>query len=220
MKEILYIFIDEAGNFDFTPKGTKYYIIGSLSKRRPFIAYNDLIKLKYDEIENGLEIEYFHATEDKQPVRDKVFNIINQNLEGCSFVATIISKNKTNPSIRSEEKIYSKLLGYNIKKALENADTNTIKEVIIFTDTLPVSKNRKAVQKTIKTTLSEMLPDGIRYRIYHHASKSNLDLQITDYITWAIQRKWEREDKRSYEIISPIIFSEKDLFQKGTTVYY
>ena len=220
MKEVLYIFIDEAGNFDFSPNGTKFFIIGSLSKRRPFKAYNDLVKLKYDIIESGLELEYFHATEDKQNVRNKVFEIIRNNLEGCSVVATIASKNKTNPALRPIEKFYSKLLGYNIRKAISKENLDEIKEIIIFTDTVPVNKYKSAVEKAVKITLSEMLPKDIPYRIYHHASKSNLDLQITDYITWAIQRKWEKKDDRSYLHIYSAICSEFDLFEIGQTIYY
>ncbi len=217
-KDILYIFIDEAGNFDFSANGSKYFMIGSLAKRRPFAAYNELVKLKYDIIESGLEIEYFHATEDKQNTRDKVYEIIKRNLIGCKIVATIISKNKTNPIMRPPEKIYSELLGHSIRKTLELEKVETIKEVIIFTDSIPAK--RQMMKKAIKTTLSRMLPDTVRYRIYHHASKSNLDLQIADYFTWAIQRKWERNDARSYALIKDAIRSETDLLQHELTTYY
>lgn len=220
MKEVLYIFLDEAGNFDFSPRGSNFFIIGSLSKRRPFKAYNDLVKLKYDVIESGLEIEYFHAAEDRQDIRNKVFEIIKNNLEGCSIVATIISKKKTNPTLRPIEKIYSKIIGYNIRKAILKENLKEIKEIIIITDSIPTKKGKSAVEKAVKTTLSEMLPENIHYRIYHHVSKSNLDLQITDYITWAIQRKWERDDDRSYLHISSAIYSEHDLFESGQTIYY
>ena len=218
VKDILYIFIDEAGNFDFSQNGSKYYIIGSLVKKRPFVAYNELVKLKYDLIESGLEIEYFHASEDKQQTRNRVYNIIRNHLEECKIVATIISKNKTNPSIRPPEKIYSKLLGYNIRKVLDLEHISSIKEVIIFTDSIP--SKHQALKKAIKPALSSILPFGVPYRIYHHASKSNLDLQIVDYITWAIQRKWEKLDNRSYNLISSAIYSEKDLFKYGDQIYY
>lgn len=36
---ILYIFLDEGGNFDFSTGGTKYFTITALSKERPFEAY-------------------------------------------------------------------------------------------------------------------------------------------------------------------------------------
>jgi len=45
-------------------------------------------------------------------------------------------------------------------------------------------------------------------------------LQIADYCAWAIQRKWERQDLRSYDLIRAKIRSEYDLWAKGTDYYY
>lgn len=64
---------------------------------------------------------------------------------------------------------------------LDRNDLKEFQEVIIFTDRIPISKKRSAVEKAVKQTLTNMLPDGVSYRILHHDSKSNLDLQIADY---------------------------------------
>jgi hypothetical protein len=45
-------------------------------------------------------------------------------------------------------------------------------------------------------------------------------LQVADYCTWAIQRKWEREDLRSYALIASKIRSEYDVWQRGQVRYY
>jgi len=45
-------------------------------------------------------------------------------------------------------------------------------------------------------------------------------LQIADYCTWAIQRKWERTDAKSYNIIKDRITYEYDLWGHGTKHYY
>jgi hypothetical protein len=44
----LYVFLDEAGNFDFSPGGTKYFILSAVSKERPFQAYQEMTELKYN----------------------------------------------------------------------------------------------------------------------------------------------------------------------------
>jgi len=69
----LYIFLDEAGNLDFSSSGTKYFILGAVVKERPFLACRQLIDLKYDIIEHGADIDKFHASEDTQHVRNSVF---------------------------------------------------------------------------------------------------------------------------------------------------
>ena len=45
-------------------------------------------------------------------------------------------------------------------------------------------------------------------------------LQLADYCTWAIQRKWERNDARSYDIIKDHITYEYDLWSHGSKHYY
>jgi hypothetical protein len=83
-----------------------------------------------------------------------------------------------------------------------------------------VQKKRRAVEKAVKITLAKRLPKGVRYRIYHHDSKSNFDLQIVDYCNWAVYRKWDRGDEKTYQTIKAVIRSEFDIFQTGTTYYY
>jgi hypothetical protein len=66
------------------------------------------------------------------------------------------------------------------------------------------------------TPFSAMLPSTVRYRVLHHASKSNLDLQIADYCTWAIYRKWNGQDARSFQRVQPAVRREWDVLQTGT----
>jgi hypothetical protein len=54
MDKYLYIFLDEGGNLDFSPNGTKLFLVTSLAKERPFEAYKELA-----ELEQGLHIESF-----------------------------------------------------------------------------------------------------------------------------------------------------------------
>ncbi len=76
------------------------------------------------------------------------------------------------------------------------------------------------MEKAIKTTLADMLPTTARYRLLHHDSKSNFQLQIADYCNWAIYRKWSRNDLRSYDLIKGAVKSEFEIFKAGTTIYY
>lgn len=216
----LYIFLDEAGNLDFSPTGTRYFLFGALTKERPFHAYRELTELKYDLVELGTDLEYFHASENAQPVRNRVFEIIRRNLNGTRVDALVVEKRKTGPALQAEEKFYPRMLGYLLRYILGKHDLRGFKEVIVFTDAIPISRKRAAIEKAIKMTLAEMLPKSACYRVLHHTSKSNLDLQIVDYCTWAIYRKWQSGDERSYEHIAPAVTSEYDLFRRGQTFYY
>lgn len=219
-KRILYIFLDEGGNLDFSSGGTKYFTLTSLSKERPFEAYKALNDLKYDLIELKTEIEYFHASEDRQAVRNRVFEIINTHLDQTRLDSLIIEKRKTGPALRVEEHFYPRMLSYLLKYVVNGYDLTMFEKVIVFTDSIPVQRKKKAIEKAIKIFLANVLPSGVTYSIFHHASKSNHDLQIADYCNWAIYRKWESGDARSYDIIKRVVRSEFDIFQKGTKYYY
>ena len=222
MKEnTLYMFIDEGGNFDFSPKGTKYFTLTCLSEKRPFPTYDRLRTIKYDLIEDSVNIESFHASADKQLVRDKVFDVIQWNIDNIKVDSMIVRKNKTNPAIHPKEKFFCRVFEMLMKWVLKKrVDLDEVENLIIFTDNIPVQKNKKSMEKGIKLTLAKLVKKGLHYNIYHHQSKSNLNLQVVDYLNWAIFRKWENGDERSYQIIKNAVDAEWDVFKDGNTTYY
>ena len=220
MNRYRYIFLDEGGNFDFSPKGTRYFTLTSVTKARPFQIAPVLDHLKYDLIETGLDLEYFHASEDRQPVRDQVFAAIRDRFGALRIDSLVVEKSKCGPALRDEAKFYPRMLGYLLRYLLSEADFHDVEEVIVVTDNIPVKKKAQAIEKAIKIVLSAMLPAQVKYRVLHHASKSSFGLQVADYCNWAIYRKWEREDARSYDLIRARIQSEYDIFQRGTCHYY
>jgi hypothetical protein len=212
----LYIFLDEAGNLDFSKNGTKYFVLGGITKERPFHAYKEMTELKYNLVERGMGLEYFHAAEDTQNTRNEVFDIVEKNLTGVAVDAIIVEKTKVDAALRTEEQFYPKVLGTLLREILKRHPVMDFQEVIVFTDNLPVSRKRAAVEKGVKLTLATMLPASVRYRVLHHASKSNMDLQIADYCTWAIYRKWNGQDSRSFDRIRTVVRTEWDVLQAGS----
>jgi hypothetical protein len=45
-------------------------------------------------------------------------------------------------------------------------------------------------------------------------------LWAVDYCAWAIQRKWEMDDYRSYKLVADKIATEFDLWRVGTVQQY
>jgi len=210
----LYIFLDEGGNLDFSASsGTKYFTLTTITICRPFSLDADLLALKYDLLEEGLDIESFHASEDKQAVRNRVFSLVAKSLEQFRIDSMIVEKQKAPPRLREQEKFYPAMLGRLLKYVFTEAQGASYKQVIVKTDRLPLNKKRNAIEKAIKTTLSDMLPRDSSYRVLHHESRSSISLQVADYCNWAIYRKWESGDLRSYEIIKAGIKSEVDTFE-------
>jgi Protein of unknown function (DUF3800) len=216
----LYIYVDEAGNFDFSPRGTKYFIMTCVTVCRPFPAQQRLLEVKYDHLQTGLDLECFHASEDRQAVRDKVFAAIADGMSAYRTYSVILRKNKTNPVLQEPARLYPKTFGMLMKYVLPRRCDGSIKTVVVVTDSFPDIKKRRAMEKAVKTTLKPLVPSGTTYYLYQHQSRADINLQIADYFSWAIYRKWENNDLRSYDLIKAAVKAEGDLFAGGDKVYY
>jgi hypothetical protein len=217
---VYYIFLDEGGNFDFTPNGTKYLTFTAVLMKRPFALDRALTELRFDLIEEGLELEEFHATEDRQHTRDRVFARISEDLPSLRIDSIIVEKSKTEPNLQIPEQFYPKMLGYLLRWIIQKESLANASEIIVVTDEIPLKKKRNAMEKAIKPTLKYMLPSEAKHRIMHHDSKSCCGLQVADYANWAIYRKWKDNDTRSYEIIEEGIRSEFPIFRFGNKHWY
>ena len=58
-----YLFLDEGGDLNFKGNGSRFFTVSSLATRRPFELAGVLADLRFDVIEEGLDIEYVHASE-------------------------------------------------------------------------------------------------------------------------------------------------------------
>ena len=215
MTRCSYIFLDEAGNLDFSANGTRYFVLTSISMRRPFPVYEALNDYKHDCLEYGLDMEYFHCAADNNHVRKGVFDLIAAHLGGMrhmSIDSLVVEKRKTGPALREVMRFYPEMLGHLLKFVLPKELDAGAEEVIVITDKLPVNRKRQAVEKGTRLALAEMLPQGMRYRILHHASRSHYGLQVADYCCWAVFRKWNRNKMHYYGLIKQAVRSEFDIF--------
>ena len=215
-----YIFLDESGDLGFNPKGSKFYVLTSIRTQRPFPWREALDNYKYDLIEFGLKNEHFHCAEDNSHVRNRVFDIIHKHLQMIQIDSVIVQKGKTHPTLQEEERFYITMLNNLLQYVLTREGWAATEEVIVITDKLPIYRKRKAVEKGIKTSLSRLLPRGVKGRILHHDSRSHYGLQVADYCSWAINRKWLTGKAEFYNLIKPALHSEYDIFQSGSIIYY
>lgn len=213
----LYLFFDESGNLDFSPNGTRYYSFGVLSTRNPAPLNQALTTLRYALMEESIELEYLHASEDKQAVRNRVFDAIAAAGD-VEFDVLVVEKHKTNPLLRDPLRFYPELGSHILGRVFER-HTEPGERVIVITDRLPLARQRKATEKAFKTYIRQHLGER-SFAVLHHASSAHPGLQAADYCTWAVHRKWNNGDLRSYQRMQHLIRSEVDLFEENDEVYY
>ncbi|MDP4659027.1 MAG: DUF3800 domain-containing protein [Opitutales bacterium] len=176
-----YLFIDEAGNLDFTMSGSKLFVFICLTGDWRASGLLRLHGLRQDMLRRGLDIEYFHASENKQDVRTEVFRALHESHVAGKIVALVVEKAAVPLAEREPGVFYTKFLRHTISHVIEHAEG----EHVIITDSIPIQKKRRAIEKALRSALAET---HARTMIYHHASKSHLELQCADYFGWAIWR--------------------------------
>ena len=147
MSDRVYVFLDESGNLDFSDRGTRYFVLASVSMKRPFQMNDALDRYKYDCLEYGLEQERFHCANDNTHVRNRVFDIMSGRLDGTEIHSLVVEKSKTGADARAESRFYPEMLGNLLRYVLQTPFHATADEIIVITDTLPLKRRRRAIRK-------------------------------------------------------------------------
>jgi hypothetical protein len=213
-----YVFADEAGNFDFTINAgaSRYFILATVTLDDCQIGAQ-LLALRRELGWNGVHLDrVFHAAEDPQAVRDEVFRL----LQACEFRldATILEKRKAQPHLQSERGMYKMAWFLHFKFVAPKIVARNDR-LFVAAATIGTKRKRGAFHTAVNDVVFQVAPCA-SHRVAFWPVESDPCLQIADYCTWAIQRKWEQRDDRSHRLIAGKIRSEFDVWAVGTQVYY
>lgn len=214
-----YVFADESGNFDFSrgPGASKYFILTTITMRECSVGHS-LLELRRELAWQrlGLSSE-FHASTDSQAIRDSVFAAIVQH--DFRIDATILDKTKAQPSIRGTDEHFYKMAWYLHMKFVAPRIVGANGELLVVGASLGTRKRRGLFHAAVDDVVRQVSPT-IEFRVASWDGASDPCLQVADYCAWAIQRKWESGDERSYALVRPKIVTEFASFASGTATYY
>ena len=214
-----FLFADEAGDFTFA-KGdniSRYFIVCTVKLDSCAIG-DDLLALRRDLAWNRSPLrDYFHATNDKQSIRDAVYDLISKR--DITIQATIMEKSKAQPQVRtSQARFYKYGWHYHFRHGIVPF-LNPQDELFITAASVKTKKAQGAFTDAVNDVTQQNLSRA-RWRTSFSPCACDPCLQVADYCTWAIQRKWERGDRRSYDLIKKHISYEFDLWAHGKIHYY
>ena len=214
-----YIYADESGNFDFSLNaGASRYFILATVLMRDLSVENKLLELRRELAWEGVELKNgFHASTDKQNVRDRVFQILG----GHDFKvdATILEKRKAQPLIRpTDERFYKHAWFFHMRRIAPWV-ASSAEQLMVVAASLGNRREQARYLSAIQDVMNQTVPTSDQ-KVAMWPADSDPCLQVADYCSWAIQRKWERSDTRSYELIQDKVVMENDLFNVGTALYY
>ncbi|HET6765090.1 MAG TPA: DUF3800 domain-containing protein [Longimicrobiaceae bacterium] len=214
-----YIFADESGNFDFSrkPGASRYFILTTIACHS--CAPGDaLLNLRRELVWDGHGLaSEFHATDDTQAVRDRVF----ETIAGAAFQVdvTILEKSKALPRIRATDELFYRYAWYLHLKHVAPRFARPCDELLVVGASLGTRKKRNAMHTAVHEVVQQVTPTAT-FRVAAWAAHSDPCLQVADYCCWALSRKWERGDTRSYDLISRKIATEFEVFARGTEHHY
>ena len=216
----LHVHVDESGDFNFSPKGTRYYVFAAAWTYDPAPLAHALTTLRFQLLKGGHDVPSFHATRDRQTNRNSFVHLLADH-DGWRYAAAVVEKAKVYPELREPHRFYplfgSTVLKYIFRRYLL-PDTH---HVLVFTDTLPLRSKREAAEKAIKITCRHELGEHVRFASYHHPAASNPWIQVADYCSWATFKKWEFGDVRTYEQLRHRLAEpELDTLRKGDVRHY
>lgn len=216
----LHVFADEAGTFDFrhADNVSRFFIVCTVTTES-CAASNDILALRRELAWEQEKLgDYFHATTDTQAVRDRVFAVIQQH--DFQVQATIMEKAKSAPSTRSTNaRFYQYGWYYHFKFGMKQF-VLSCDEMHVTAASVGTKKGQVAFSDAVRDVIKQTVGSASKTRTSFWPCGNDPCLQLADYCTWAIQRKWERGDTRSYDLIKDRITYEFDLFAKGSTYYY
>ena len=215
-----FIFADEAGCFTFNNNHnvSKYFILCTVSMENCDIG-GALLELRRQIIWEGkgdILGDYFHATTDKQDIRNRVFELLVKY--DFNIQATIMEKAKAYPNVRqTKPRFYKYGWFYHFKHGISPIISNSSK-LMVSAASVGSKKEKLSFSNAIDDVMKQTI--SVDWKMDFRSSKADPCLQVADYCAWALQRKWERGCSRSYDLIKDRINREYNLWEKGNRYYY
>jgi hypothetical protein len=183
------LFLDEAGNFDFSPKGTPCLMVCATLLEINASRSDELSSLRYELNSQGHDIESFHASANTPFVRGAFMRRLTSSGLESQVYAVVLDKSACATPPQDLSQVYVDL--FRLVLALSHTASG---DCAVYADRVPLQRSRKAIMKAVR--------QGVGHRSVHfHSSASSLELQIADYCTWAVWRQIVNQDVRPMEAL-------------------
>jgi hypothetical protein len=218
-----YIFADESGNFDFSraPGASKYFSVGTIllpGDNAVEALQRDLLKLQVDLGWQNVGSEgAFHASEDRQAVRDEVFKVLQRHTFRADV--TLLEKSKAQPHTRVDDPTFFQYAWYYHFKYLAPIVTGKDDELMVTASAVGTKKLRGAFRAAVESVVQQCAWQ-VSPRLRFVPAETDPCLQAADYMLWAVMRWWNGGDDRALVPVRSKVRTQFDLFEWGKKHWY
>jgi hypothetical protein len=215
--DTLFVFIDESGNFDFSEKGTRHFVMAGVAALAPLDSAAEMQALRYQLLAEGVDASSFHAAEDRQFIRDRVFQTF-ELIENVKVHAIFGDKHRAAPRLQSDSQLHALFGRALIRYFLRVFDASDYQRVVVVFDQALTKKKQGDFHGVIKPELKAMRKP---FHIYFQKMVTDMNGQIADYVAWSKYVQLERRELRPWESLNASLRpSDFNIFRDGTMLYY
>lgn len=209
---MLYIFVDESGNF--SGNHDRFFVLSAFVTSKPRVTRKCFLRAK----RTKLPEKYRHYAEVKfsdRAIPDQFKKHVLQRVaqEDVRIYVLWFDKQNLPVALRQQPEglVYCQLVG----QLLEMCPLAETEIVQVFLDRRNLKgTTRQVFDANLKARLLFVFPKLRRLSIEHVDSTASMNVQIADFVAGAIFQKHERSNEQFYNIIEPQIVREKELFRE------
>jgi hypothetical protein len=175
------VFSDEAGCLTFKPPGngvSRYFMIGTVAMEDCAIG-EELLQLRRELAWAGVHLDQFHATSDKQRVRDRVFDVISR--ADVRYDVTILEKQKVYDYLREDPLRFYKTAWYLHFKYVAPRIVGPLDELLVVASSLQINRKKKLVHAAVSDVVAQVSPTVVFHTAFAQ-TMSDPCLQVADYL--------------------------------------
>lgn len=200
---MLEVFMDESGDlgFDFRKRGTSKYLVITFLVTNPAEKLTRQIKKikqhSFSKKEKKVpELKAAHSTD---KVRKRILKVVNKL--GLRIFAFVVNKPRIKKSLQeAPDKLYNYITGLLMDHLCKTYPSEKINLIVDKVKTKRIAMKDFDSYLLIKQKINGHKNNPMN--IFHTSSHNNLALQTVDFVSWAIFRRYNKGDRRFYDIIS------------------
>lgn len=206
-----YIFLDESGDlgFNFKKKKTSRYFVVTLlytEHKEPLEKIVKKIFKGFRQVKVKHHPNTLHAHKESDQTRDRIFKLLEMSNIFVTYVY-IDKKKILNYAMRDKHLLYNQAVMESVKHLAYIIKLDTKVNLIASRRETSRFLNKNFINDVMRC-LANL---GIKINVDIRLPQQEKSLQIADFVSWAIYRKYDLEDDTFYSHIKAKIVGDKEL---------
>ena len=196
--DTLFIFIDESGNFDFSDRGTRHFVMAGVIALAPLQTAVVLQAVRYHLLAQGHDLRQFHASEDRQSVRDAVFASMQHM---CDVRTHVVHGDKSQmpQHVKSDTALHSLFGGSIVEFAIRTHSSDEYRRAVVIFDQALTKSKQGTFHAVVKPRLKKL---GKPFYLFFQPMIADMNGQLADYVAWSKFVQLERGEQRPWSAVS------------------